>query len=262
VFSGQGTSQSVFFGEQLDQSEQELRDAESELEAFAAQNEGAALASELEVLLETQANYLRNQSQLDVLLQDATSLSAQLEGRAQSDIVSPEDRLAALLLQVRTFSGQTELPLQLQLGGTDNSEQLTVDEQRAYLAALVKVLTEKSADIDSKLAELTPEILRIQQKVQTFDTEQQRLEDAAEIARDTHTILARKTKESAIASQDVSGVIQMVSRATTPTNPASPNKLVNAIAAAALGFLIAVTVVLFMHGQSQDEPETKEQQAT
>ena len=51
-------------------------------------------------------------------------------------------------------------------------------------------------------------------------------------------------EESNIAKGNESGLVQLASRASVPTSPASPNKLINAIAAGLLGFIIVSAVVI------------------
>ena len=165
-------------------------------------------------------------------------------------MTSAADQLASLLLQVRAFGGQGEIPLQIQLLPVDTQAEMSVGEQKTYLLALVDALTAKSADLDRKVTEITPSVLSLQQQIQEDLTEATRLQDAVDIARDTHTILSRKTEEASIAEQDGSGIVQLAGTAAVPRAPSAPNKTLNALAAGAFGLLVAVAAVLFLHIRS------------
>lgn len=252
IYAGQNSDQTEFFVEQVAAAEQELQDAQNALESFAAQNEGAVATAELEALLATQATYLENKGQVELLIQDAQSLLAQIETQPTGAMTSAADQLASLLLQVRAFGGQSETTsqVQLQLLPVDAQAEMSVGEQQAYLLALVDALTAKSAGLDQKVAEITPLVLSLQQQIQEDLTETTRLQDAVDIARDTHTILSRKTEEAGIAEQDGSGIVQLAGTAAVPRAPSAPNKPLNALAAGALGLLVGVVAVLFLHARS------------
>ena len=244
VYAGQGSGQVEFFSNQLQTAEQELAAAQAELSTFAAANEKEILSNRLEALLTSQFALLEKQGLLTLLKQDVDSLLNQLETAPTNSVLGQGDQLAALLIQIRAFNSQSEIPLQMQIGNAEPSAASTTAEQRLYLTNLQDTLNQQASAIDIELNILTPQILLLQKDIQENLTVETELIDAAELARETHTILARKMEESNIAKGNESGLVQLASRASVPTSPASPNKLINAIAAGLLGFIIVSAVVI------------------
>ena len=101
-------------------------------------------------------------------------------------------------------------------------------------------LQEKLSAFDGKVAQLQPEILRLQKEVQILEAEEDRLTQMRDVARDTHTTLARKVTEARIAAQDQSGEVRLASHAALPVEPVGPRKVVNTVVAGVLGVILGV----------------------
>jgi len=113
-------------------------------------------------------------------------------------------------------------------------------EQIALLDELVRVLEEKSAEIEGQLSSLEPEILALQQQLQEVYTEKDRLTRARDVVRETYITLARKVEEQRIAAEEGTGDVRIASRAAVPEKPASPRKLLNTAVAGVLGLMLSV----------------------
>ena len=255
VYGGQGAGQVEFFTNQLDIATTELDTAQAALNIFAASNENQILTNQLEALLNSQAALLDNQRLLTLLQQDVQSLLTQLESTPINANIGEGDHIAAVLVQIRAFNSQTDLPLQIQVGGGNAPPAQTAGDQRLYLTNLANTLNEKSTEIDAELSRLKPEILVTQQRIQEAQMQESELTDAVTLAHDTQTILARKVEESNISGADATGLVQLASKATVPTSPSSPNKVVNAIAAGLLGLIISSAVVIIWQWRRGRETE-------
>lgn len=244
VYAGQGSGQVEFFSNQLQTAEKELASAQAQLSIFAATNEKEILTNQLNALLFNQNALLEKQGATILLQQDVDSLLKQLETTPPSATADQGAQLAAILIQIRAFNSQSDIPLQVQFGTESSASTQSIAEQRLYLTNLIDTLDQQAFAVDSELAAITPEILDLQHKIQEIVTQETELNDAAELARDTHTILARKVEESNIANADATGLVQLASKASVPSTPSSPNKWLNAIAAGFIGFMITSAVVI------------------
>lgn len=293
LYGGQGEAEVQFFEAQLERAEAELEAAEQALIAFQARNRAAILQNQLNSYKQTQADYLADQRTIAYITQDIKGLQEQLAGQPADRPVSLADQLTSLFLQIEAFNPQTSTPIQLQdtdENGTPYREcyfnaqtfipidfnaqtsmpiHLQVDsatalserslsEQIAFLDDLVRVLEEKSAEIDNRLAELEPQILALQQELQEVRTEEERLTRARDVARETYMTLARKAEEARIAAEDASGEVRLASRAAVPQKPASPRKLLNTAVAGALALMVGVFWAFFAEWWRQGRDEEEE----
>ncbi|MGQ9718223.1 MAG: GNVR domain-containing protein, partial [Anaerolineae bacterium] len=128
-------------------------------------------------------------------------------------------------------------------------------EQIAFLDDLVRVLEEKSAEMDARRAALEPEILSLQEQLQEIRTEKDRLTRARDVARETYMTLARKVEEARIAAEENSGEVRIASRAAVPEKPASPRKLLNTAVAGVLGLMLSVFGVFIAEWWQQGAEE-------
>ncbi len=175
---------------------------------------------------------------------------------ARASDPSSADQLAMVLLQLRAFGGipsaDANTPWQLQLNvdqiaGADRQEQIS------SLTGLQETLKAQVEQIDTHLVELEPQILTVQQDKQEADAEEARLNRDLTVAEETYTALARKVEEEKITSQNTGSGVRLASRSAVPRQPVSPSKLINMIAAAGLGFLIAAMAVLIFHSLSEEK---------
>ena len=186
------------------------------------------------------ASYLTASQTITMVIQDARSLQQQL---AQQDVNSPSslsDQLAALYMQVDALNSKADIPIQLQISGAGSLSNRTVAEQTALLSTLIKVLQDKSIEIQRQIKALEPDILALQQAQQSAQVELDRLTRERDVAKDTYLTLTRKVNETDLAAQDSGGGVQLASQASLPTEPVSGRKLLNVILGGLLGLIIGV----------------------
>ncbi|MGQ9840479.1 MAG: GNVR domain-containing protein, partial [Anaerolineae bacterium] len=152
-------------------------------------------------------------------------------------------------------------PIQLQVDSAASLSEKSPAEQVAFLDDLVRVLEEKSAEIDVRLAALEPEVLSLQKQLQEIYTEKERLGRARDVARETYMTLARKVEEARITAEENAGEVRIASRAVVPENPIGPRKLTNTAIAGSLGLMLSVLGVFLVEwwqtGNRQMNPSTR-----
>ncbi|MGC9334388.1 MAG: GumC family protein [Anaerolineae bacterium] len=237
---GESQGDLTFFEKQLDQAQEALASAEAALIEFESRNQSSTVRAQLDSLRRAQADYLADQRDIAHLLQNIQGLRQQLAGQPLGRSASLADSLTVLLLQIKAFNAQASTPLQLQVESADAFSDQTPSEQIALLDNLVVTLENKSAEIDTRLSELEPQILALQAELQTIDTEGNRLTRARDLARETYVTLARKVDEIRIAVQEESGTLQVGSYAAVPEKPVGPRKKLIVGVAGMLGLLAGI----------------------
>lgn len=240
IYGTESQSQLQFYQQQLQQAEAELRAAEEALIAFQAQNQESILEHQLGSRRQMHADYLADQRQIVYIIQDIRGLREQLSRQPGEQPVTLADQLTTLFLQIKAFNAQASAPIQLQVDSAASLSEKSLAEQIAFLDDLVRVLEEKSAEVDDRLTPLEPEILALQGQLQEIYTEKGRLTVARDLARETYMTLARKVEEVRIAAEENSSEVRIASRAAVPEKPASPRKLLNTAVAGVLGLMLSV----------------------
>ena len=247
VFGSQGDEQLAYFEGQHETARQELRQIEQDLIAFQARNRSMILANELSALQQTQADQLARQRQIALLLQDVDGLLNQLKNARNSSDPTSADQLAAVLLQLRAFGGvpsaNQSTPWQLQL----NVDQIAAAGRRdqiTFLSDLHDSLLAQTDQIDSHLAGLEPQILKLQQEKQEADSEEGRLRDSLSLAQETYTALAHKVEEEKITSQNTGSGVRMASKSAVPGAPVGRGKLFIIAVAVVLGVFLSILVII------------------
>jgi succinoglycan biosynthesis transport protein ExoP len=253
---GQRSEDVTFFSKQLDLAQATLEAAEDALVEFQASNQSSILSAQLSSLRQAQADYLADRRAIARIIQDIQALRTQLAEQPANRSSSLSDNLTALLLQVKAFNAESELPIQLQVTTAESLSSKTVSEQIAFLDDLTDNLEAKSADIDVLLEKLAPETLRLQETVQGINTEYERLTRDRDIAKNTFMALASKVEESRIAAQDETGEVRLASRAAVPQSPVGPRRLMNTVLAGALGLFVGVFLAFFVEFW-QSSPESR-----
>lgn len=237
-----------FFQEQVAQAGQALDDADAALVEFEARSQASTVDAQLESLRQAQADYLADQRAIAYIVQDIQGLRAQLVQQPGDRPVSLADDLTALLLQIKAFNllqvealdAQASTSIQLQISSGGSFSDKSPAEQVAFLDDLVDTLEAKSSKIDGRLAELEPQMLALQRRLQEIDAESERLTDARDLTSETYKTLARKLEEARIAAREENGVLQVGSYASVPEKPVSPRKLLNTAVAGTLGLMLGV----------------------
>jgi succinoglycan biosynthesis transport protein ExoP len=242
---GRRSEDVVFFSEQLESARVALESAEDALIEFQARNQAGILDAELTSARQAQTDYLADQRAIARITQDIQALRDQLSQQPSSRASSLADDLTALLLQIKAFNAESTVPVQLQVSSAESLSGKTVSEQMVFLDDLMVNVQAKSADIDAQLSELGPEILKLQQALEETRTELDRLTRDRDVAKNTYLTLANKVEEARIAAQDEAGEVQLASRASVPTSPVGPRKMMNVVIAGVLGLFLGIFLVFF-----------------
>lgn len=240
IYGSSGESQLQLYEDQLQRAEAKLKAAQEALVEFQSRNLESVLQNELDSYRQMQADYLADQRRIAYIIQDIWALREQLARWPADQSLSLADQLTALFLQIRAFEAHASAPIELQVDSAASLSNKSPAEQIAFLDEWVRILQEKSAEIDGRLAELEPKILALQQQLQEIRNEEDQLTRTRDIARETCITLARKVEEVRIAAEDPVGEVQLASRAAVPEKPASPRKLLNTAVAGVLGLMLSI----------------------
>lgn len=256
VFGSQGGDQLLFFEEQLENSSVELQLSEDALVEFQARNRSLILENELLALQQTQADQLAKRRQIALLLQDIVGLQEQLSSSGGDRVLSSADQLAAVLLQLRAFSGvpnaEEVVPWQMQVN-IDQLSDASKEEQIDFLFGLQKILTAQAEQINDQLLELEPLIFTVQHDKQEANAEEARLTRNVIVAEDTYTALAHKVQAEGITSQDTNSGIRLASRSAVPEAPESSGRLILMIVAAVVGAVVAIIIIIARTWQARNK---------
>jgi succinoglycan biosynthesis transport protein ExoP len=256
---GQGEADVTFFEAQVQQAKELLDQADAALIEFEARNQTSIVSTRLDSSRQSQADYLADQRAITYLIQDIQGLRAQLAELPSDQSASLADSLTALFLQIKAFNAEATTPVQLQVQSGADLSSRSLREQMTFLDDLVLTLQAKSTESDSRLAELEPEILALQQQLQEINVESDLLNRTRDLARDTYTTLARKLDEARIAAQEDNGMLQIGSYAFEPEKPIGPRKLITTTIAGFLGLVVGVFVSFFVEfwQRTDMKPESK-----
>lgn len=242
IYGNQGEDQVQFFETQLQRAQADLDTAEQALVEFQAHNQVATYKNQLDSLTKMHSDYLTNQRTITYTVQDIQGLRDQVAAQPGGSSALA-DQLTALLLQIKAFNAQTGGSPQFQITNVESISTKSPSEQAALLDNLAEILRAESAETDARLAELEPQILDMQKKLEEAQADQARLTRARDVAQETCTALARKVDEVRIAAQTASGDVKPVSKAAVPIKPVGARKLFYAAVAGALGLMLAVFIV-------------------
>jgi uncharacterized protein involved in exopolysaccharide biosynthesis len=251
AYFGHG-AQVSFFESQLEQARVELEDTEQALVAFQTRNQAAIIGAQLSSAQQDLQDYLIEERATARLIRDARALQTSLAELQPDSPADPGDVLTTLLLQMQAFSVRTSRafetgleagsPIQLEISELEIiSSERTVGQLVTLLDDLVTILEDKQEEIVAQGEALEPQILTLQQSLQEALSEHGQLNLARDVAYETVQTLARKVEEASIAAEDSGGAIRLASRASVPEEPVSPRKLINTLAAGAVGLLAGVS---------------------
>lgn len=230
----------AFFEEQVAQAGQILDTADAALIEFQARNQASTVNAQLDSLRQAQADYLTDQRAIVSIVQDIQGLRGQLAAQPGDRPASLADDLTALFLQIKAFNAGASTPIQLQVNSAASLSNKSLADQIVFLDDLVTTLEVKSSEIDGRLAELEPQILARQRRLQEINAESDRLTNTRNLANETYMTLARKLEEARIAAREENGVLQVGSYAAVSERPVGPRKLLNTAVAGVLGLMLGV----------------------
>lgn len=234
-----------FFAVQLVSARDNLNAAQEALAEFKARDPSALLSSDLKAKVDALDGYLATQSSIESQEQTIESWRQQLAAQPNDRPVSRIDELTAFFIQLEAFGivqerGQPQFQVSLE----QVAEGWSRTEQIAFLDNLDSFLQSRSAELETLVTELRPEILRLQQELQVAENEQARLSQEVKLAESLHESLALKAEEARITSESEVGIAQLASKAAVPSVPTGPRKLFIVAIGTALGFAVGVALVL------------------
>jgi len=233
-----------FFEMQLSNVINDVEQAESELISFQATNRAVLLQNSLDSHTGTLADLLDEQQVLKLLLRDTEQLKTQLISFGDNDEVNLAYQLTALNLQLRTFNAEIPTGLQLQLEPEATLTGNNREEQLNFLNTLLNSLIERQTQIEGELTTLEPQILTLQQELQTAVTEEQRLQRSLAEVQETYTALARRVDSERISTNDTSGGVSLASNSAVPQKPIAPRIFVNVIVVCLFSVLLASGLII------------------
>ncbi|MDD5367646.1 MAG: GNVR domain-containing protein [Anaerolineaceae bacterium] len=265
IYGGQNTNQVEYFQSELKNSTNVLENAEQAIIDFQSNNQLSILTNQLNSLLQAQNEYLARQRNIDYLRQDIQALKNGLANQSGDFAPNLTDQITLLYLQMRAFNPQpasavqsnppqnggsvispNTAGIQFQVDPTGKSESMSRPQQDTFLSQMELIIQSQSKDADSKLQEISPQILQIQKQVQEMKIQQDRLTRTRDVAQETYTTLARKVDETKISTGDTNGSVQLAAQAVVPEAPVSSHRLRNTAIAIVVGFFFGVSGVLVM----------------
>ena len=239
-----------FYSAQLAQTSGQLTTAEESLVAFQTESRMTIVENELASLTALQANYLADQRQLRMAVDDIGALRQQI-GSGSGDTITWADQLTALLMQLDVYemtqpAGVAGSNIQLQLGTQANLTTATRQEQLQQLDQLAQAAQTSLASIDLRLAELEPQIFALQTEKQDIFNKYDALIRNRDLVKETYQTLARKIDEERISSAGPGTQLQIASTAAVPELPERANPILTILLGGAVGFLISTGVVLLL----------------
>lgn len=251
VYTNQGEDQESFFSDQLGEAEQALAEVQVARVTFAQDNDIELLKNQRDSLLQSQRDQLSTLRRSETLLRDIESYRQQL-----TDVGSPNPELTLLLLEVRAYNADAEVPLQIAGDARGDESPLSLTEQAAFLTSLEDALRASQGQVEENLSALEPELLALQTRIQQLDDERTQLQHSAELMQETITIITRKLSEASVANQENSNVLQIASLASVPRTPLERNVARNTVIGAAAGAFVGVFGVFFWAWWFDESAET------
>lgn len=203
------------------------------------------IARRLQAKTDLLTNYEARADQVAQLLGEARMAAAQVDSTTAPAIVSG---LLADMLQLGLVEGETSPLVQINLGELD---------ARTSLSALITALEAKQDSIDEAITRLKAEVEALQSELADRQQELDQLLRDRQVAQDTYLTLSNKLQETSIEAQGQSGdVVQLVSHAAVPQEPASPQRLLNTAVAGVLGLMVGVFGAFFVeYWRGEEAPE-------
>ena len=255
LYNRQDLVQLPFFEEQLRLAQVELDTTDQALITFEQSNRAAILQKELDSVLASQVELLRDQRIITSTLRSLDSLIFQLNLQPTSESAGFSVQLASVVLQLNTLNSDATAPVQIQVTSPENFSLLTVADQIRLLENLSRSLEQQQGSLAAQIQALEPRILSLQGELQSATLQKAKLVNQRTIAEETTSSLARKVEEARIASQDSGQSARLGSYALTPVEPVSPRMLILIAVGGAAGLFLAVLVVFSRAWWRSSKPE-------
>jgi len=255
VLSGASREQQFFEG-QVEEAEAELKAAEQAVIAFEATNDVEILRSELNSRQSLLATYLDQRNEFTMLLQNTEGLMTRIESLPAGSSPGLGNELSVLGLQIQAVNAEPGVPIQIQLTDDASLSSKTVGEQSQYLTSVQSSVTSRLGNLRALGEPLREEILILQGKIEAAEAEQRRLILERDLASQNLVSLSNVLAEARIEADNPQEEVRLASQAGVPTQPTSPNILLNTVVAAALGFMLGVFLV-FLWAWWSPAPDAK-----
>ncbi len=239
----------ALFETQVVEAKTVLEEADRALSAFRSQyglgfssgGDGDEMILELGIARRLQARtdllvtYEARADRVAQLLGEARMAASQVDANTSPAIVAG---LLADMLQLGLVEGETNPLVQINLAGLD---------AEAALSALITALGAKQSAIEEAVTRLTAEVEALQAELADRQRELDQLMRDRQVAQDTYLTLSSKVQEARVEQEGEAGdIIQLLSRAAVPEEPASPRRLLNTVVAGALGLMVGVFGAFFI----------------
>lgn len=255
VTSNQVTS----LNEQLEVGLKERQTAEQALIAFESQNQTPILQAQLNSLQSIYTNSVNQEEQIRQIILDIEGFRGQLATLPTEGEVELGDELTALFLQLKAFNSEGSASLlQLQEITPESLSNKKAGEIMASLDELINVLQEKAKKISAPLSQLETEILELQGRIQTINTQRAELDQKKQIAQNTYTFLATKVEEVKLAANISTGEVKVISQASVPETPVGRDTLRNVALAAVVGLMMGLLMAFLIEYMREKPAEGKQ----
>jgi uncharacterized protein involved in exopolysaccharide biosynthesis len=251
-----------FLEDQQNQAKLNLDQAEKNLIDFQSQSQLQIFTNELTSTLQLQEDYLTIQRNNIYINQSLQGLHSQVASNS-GDQGTIADQLSTLMLQLQTYNSlpqgnNSTIPLQVQFTDPNTFGNLNKQGQLAVLDDIEVSIQDRLTKVANDLQTLTPQILELQQSVQQLQAEQDQLINARDIAKQTYTTLSQTVDQTRISSQEPTGVLQLASSASIPSEPLPRNRFRNAILAGFVGGVLMIFIVLIIYWWQGMVPEEEQ----
>jgi uncharacterized protein involved in exopolysaccharide biosynthesis len=244
----------LLYQQQLDGARLKLKQADDALAAFQSDNQVGILSAQLASQQQSLTDSLIRQHQLELVAQDIRDVTARLNALAPEEPARLSEDLALLSITGRIYGAQTSasgasqapatLPIQVQISAGQPLAGPAVADQRAYAQNLADTVAARLADSASQSSDVQTQILVLQGQVAEAGVRQAELSRAQHLAQDEYTQLAGRVQDAALAAQESSNAIQIVSRAAVPTIKVGPFRVMTALLGGAIGFVFGILAAL------------------
>jgi uncharacterized protein involved in exopolysaccharide biosynthesis len=270
--------------------------AQAALEAHLPDNQAELLATQLSQAQSSLRLYLDKLDQNDFLIQDAQTLSRQLEGLTATEALSSGDALSLITLQQRAVSASQNSPLvdsffqdssrpdsdhgSLQLDSSVivdarsfgnqiqymiTMEQIleanaTVAQAQARLDRLIQALQAQGDALEDTLDQQEKRVNTLATQLETEQHQRDQLKQQRDLARSAYMALASQLEETRITLAQGDQTAKVAAQAWAPEEPSGPNTLMNTALAGVVGLILTVVSVYVIDWWQQSPDNIDEDQ--
>jgi len=265
TFYGLQQEQLDFFDQQTANARRTLDQAEADLVSFAETDPRVGLSNQLDTLITSQREKLRQIRSLEEARADLINLFAQLDAKPAAAALDPVHRFSLTLIQTRVYSGFTweSAPIQLLVDINENPENQTVGDFQDLVTSFLAQIENRVENLQGEQAELTQPISTLRAEIRAIDNQESALQSEHARRLKIYELSASKLEEVSLTFEANRGsgatIIQRV-------DPAQPGQMLarntvrnTALAAAVTGMLAVAGVILVDWWQDDEKQPTKDE---